>query len=353
MARNSTATIADTAAEFEIPRLSPEAIAFARDTRHVSAKTLAQLSACSGTEYFAKIKRDSTCIKFPYYRDGQVVNWKAAAWPEKAFTGMTGGKMCLLNIDLLMEAEPGDIYIVEGEWDAAAMIEAGFPVERVTTVPNGAQDDQQKPKEGEAAEESPAEKAGLGYLRDARDMGLVQRHHRIIICGDADRAGEALRHHIVAVLGEAKTWFVDWPEGIKDANEMLIKEGKEDLRDYVQNSLKPWPVEGVYTLSQLPETAPIKPWVIPHFPSWHNKILLAPGTMSVVTGHPGHGKTALFAQIWHDIAQCYGIVIATATFETRAKPHYRRILRTLQSGMLERDMSLDQIRKADAWIEAH
>jgi twinkle protein len=40
-----------------------------------------------------------------------------------------------------------------------------------------------------------------------------------------------------------------------------------------------------------------------------------------------------------------------ASFETRAKPHFRRQLRTLLSGKLERDMSHEDERKADAWIE--
>ena len=34
----------------------------------------------------------------------------------------------------------------------------------------------------------------------------------------------------------------------------------------------------------------------PGFPEWERKIMLAPRTLSVVTGHPGHGKIVLWTR---------------------------------------------------------
>ena len=36
----------------------------------------------------------------------------------------------------------------------------------------------------------------------------------------------------------------------------------------------------------------------PGFPEWERKIMLAPRTLSVVIGHPGHGKIVPWTQIW-------------------------------------------------------
>jgi hypothetical protein len=78
---------------------------------------------------------------------------------------------------------------------------------------------------------------------------------------------------------------------------------------------------------QLPEPPPLTLWR-PGFDEWESKVMLAPRTLSVVTGHPGHGKTVLFAQIWFQVVRTYGVPICVASFETRPKPHLRRHLRT-------------------------
>ncbi len=114
----------------------------------------------------------------------------------------------------------------------------------------------------------------------------------------------------------------------------------------------PWSVAGLYRLRDLPEVPPLPTWQT-GFPEWNGKIHLAPRTLSVVTGHPGHGKSHLTTQIWAYVVSKYELVAAVASFETRPKPHYRRYLREWYSHMREREMGPDQIANADAWIEEH
>jgi twinkle protein len=158
-----------------------------------------------------------------------------------------------------------------------------------------------------------------------------------------------LRGDMVRLLGAGRFHFVQWPEGIKDANQMLASDGPEALRSTVEEGALPWPVAGLYRISELPEPAPLALWD-PGFPEWESKIRLAPRTLSVVTGHPGHGKTALWTQIWFQVVKAYHVPICVASFETRAKPHLRLHLRTLFCGALERDLSSREIDEADAWI---
>lgn len=282
---------------------------------------------------------------FPYLLDGEAVNWKACAFPDKDFIGKSGGKLCFLGIDDVLAAEAGDVWIVEGEWDKASLVEAGLPAERVLSVPNGAREPHKNGK-------SDHEPAGYGYVLEALERGLG-KHKRFIWAGDSDPAGFKLRQDMAHLLGQARFWFAEWPEGCKDANDYLRSDGPEAVRELVTDGIRLWPIAGLYTLAELPEPAPLEVWRVPGMPSWHNRIALAPGTMSVVIGYPGHGKTALWAQIWHDIASEHDLVIATASFETRAKPQYRRVLRQLQAGSLEREMTDAQAVAADRWIDDH
>lgn len=348
--QRSSATTAGTAAGFAPGKLTADALAFAEKVRKIDAETLALLGAASGTAYFPRrLERKSSAIFFPYLLDGKIVNWKACAYPEKDFIGQKGGKLCFLNLDRVLAAPPGDVYIVEGEWDMAALVQAGISVDYVMSVPNGGRDRHRDDGEEKPEDEKPT---GYGYVEEAFKLGLG-KHKRFIWCGDADETGYALRQDMAKLFGPAKFWFIDWPEGCKDANDMLRTDGADDLLDRVQFAAQPWPIDGLFTLAEMPEMPPIRPWTVPKLPGWNGKILLAPSTMSVVTGHPGHGKTALMAQVWADIADMYGLVVAVATFETRAKPHYRRILRTLHSGRREVEMTAEEKSRADHWINDH
>jgi twinkle protein len=143
---------------------------------------------------------------------------------------------------------------------------------------------------------------------------------------------------------------VEWPEGIKDANEMLRTDGATALRELVTDGALPWPVAGLYRLHEIPERPARQLWSL-GFPEWNGKVMLAPATLSVVTGHPGHGKTHFLAQVWFNIVRTHDLVAAVATFESQPKPDFRKILRALHAGQC--DLDDEQCRAADAWINEH
>ena len=315
-------------------QVSKPAADWALDARKISRETLAQLGVASGSVFFpdAGTKLDALFFK---YQDG----WKARAIPEKHFVAGKGFKLGFWNLETVLRANPAEVFIVEGELDACALVEAGVPADRVLSVPNGAK---ARPAD------DPKEQRGYEYVAEALKAGL-HRVKKFTWCGDTDDAGLSLRSDMVRLLGAARFWFVEWPDGCKDANGMLITDGPDAVRDLVSEGSLPWPIDGIYRLNELPEPAPLTLWK-PGFAEWESKIMLAPRTLSVVTGHPGHGKTALWQQIWFQVVKEYGVPACVASFETRAKPHLRRQLRTLHSGKLERDMSEDEKRDADHWI---
>ena len=79
----------------------------------------------------------------------------------------------------------------------------------------------------------------------------------LVLCVDADDPGCDLREALAYVLGKARVSFVNWPEGCKDANEMLLANGPGALHDLVEYGAVPWPVS-IYRMSGIPEPGPIK-----------------------------------------------------------------------------------------------
>jgi len=315
--------------------LSAAATTFAA-SRSLSPQTLERLGVASGTVFFPELSRKSEGVFFKY-ADG----WKARAVPEKAFIAGKGFKLSFWNLEAVLRASPSTVYITEGELDACALVEAGISQDQVLSVPNGAVE---KP-----ADEPDREARGYAYVLEALKAGL-HKVKKFVWCGDMDGPGRSLRSDMAKILGVARFWFVDWPEGCKDANDVLKHEGRDFLREMVTDGSLQWPIDGLFKLSELPEPPALTLWN-PGFPEWESKIRLAPRTMSVVTGHPGHGKTQLWTQIWFNIVRSYCIPIAVASFETRAKPHIQRYLRTLLTGKLEKNMDEMEKYKADKFIE--
>lgn len=314
-------------------RLAAPAIAWAA-ARKISAETLGLLGVGSGTVFFPDLTRKADAIFFRYE-----TGWKARAYPEKSFVAGGGFKIAFWNLASVLAGSSNEVWITEGEMDALALVEAGVPPDRVLSVPNGAKE---KPAD------DPKEMRGYAYVEEALRAGL-SRIKKFIWCGDGDGNGRALRQDMAKLLGPARFSFVEWPEGCKDANDVLVSDGPDALRELVTDGAHVWPVAGLFKLFDLPEPPAFTLWN-PGFPEWESRVMLAPKTLSVVTGHPGMGKTQLFAQIWFQIVRDYGVPACIATFETRAKPHYRRQLRTLHSKKLERDMSEEEINRADYWI---
>lgn len=345
-AQPSIATIADGPAG---SKLSQAAVDHAAG-RGLSRATLVKAGVASGTAYFPALGQRREALWFRY----GINQWKAVAFPDKAFIAKGTG-LPFWNLERVLAAEPGDVFFTEGELDALSLVEAGIPIDRVLSVPTGASET--KGVGGDPDEEitsqrgSRAQQRAFPYVVEALRGGLG-RHHRFIWCGDMDGVGLALRAQMARMLGAGKFWFVDWPEGTKDANAFLTSDGPAALLDLVVHGPREWPVDGLFKLSELPEPPPLVLWDA-GFASWSGKLCLADRSLCVVTGQPGNGKTLLMAQVIYQIVRAYNLVAVIATFETRAKPEYRRILRTLHSGRLEREMSAPDIAAADAWIDEH
>ena len=105
--------------------------------RGISRSTLEHVGATSGTTGMPGAG-ECEVIAFPYRRNGEIVNVKYRALAEKAFKQREGGEQRFWNLDAVLRVESERVYVVEGEMDALALLEAGVPAEEVVSVPNGA-----------------------------------------------------------------------------------------------------------------------------------------------------------------------------------------------------------------------
>lgn len=293
--------------------------------RKIGSETLARFGVKPGAVFFGDLGRKAEAMFFPYHTvTGDDAGWKARSVEDKGWTSSKGFKPTLWNAHRAVKSPV--VYLTEGEMDALALVEAGLADHEVAALPNA--------NAAECLVDLLPELAGV---------------ERFVLCMDGDAAGRSARSQAVAILGAGRCEYVDWPEGVKDANEYLMRSDAAHLGEFIRRA-KPWPVIGLYTLADLPEPPPVEPWDT-GFPTWKGKCHIAPQMLSVVTGHPGHGKTVLMLQIVAQIVQRYEFPAVLASFETRAKPHMRRALRSLKTGNLEVALTEQDKDAADAWIQ--
>ncbi|MDE2104666.1 MAG: toprim domain-containing protein [Patescibacteria group bacterium] len=262
--------------------------------RGISDATIRRNRLGVGYRWFRKADRVEAAIRFPYRRNGMLINVKDRCLVVKDFTFGLNCELILFKLDDVAETT----IICEGEMDALSFEEAGFP--NAVSVPNGAREKATK------AENSSA----FNFLTaDEERLSTVKKW---IIATDADRPGLTLRDELSRRFGPEKCWLVTWPDGCKDANDVLVKMGVEALAQIVTDA-KPCPVEGIFYgediaplardrhLHGAPEGTP-PPW-----PSLAKLIKFRPGEMTVVTGYAHSGKSAwldaliadlMYAQEW-------------------------------------------------------
>ncbi len=175
--------------------------------RGINRSTLEHAGVGSGTTGMPGLGQ-AEVIAFPYWRNGKAVNVKYRALSEKAFKQCEGGELRFWNLDPVLKAKSERVYVTEGEMDALALMEAGVPSQEVVSVPNGAP--QQAADDPEVQDRYRYVDAGLG-----EGFGSTKK---FVLVTDSDPPGQALRQDLVRLLGPARCFFVEWPQGIKDAN---------------------------------------------------------------------------------------------------------------------------------------
>ncbi len=293
--------------------------------------------------YTARRKPDGTVephesgniIVFPYSEHGVVVNEKFRA-PGKVFWQWKDGKSAFWNSDALDDPAALDgrltMVITEGEIDALSVISCGWPL--VVSVPDGA-----PPAIGELKPEEQIDDSVGKFKFMFRNRERLRRVKRFIIAVDSDEPGKRLAEELVRRIGAARCYFVRYPEGCKDLNDVLMKFGDRQVWA-VLNSALPYPVKGLYQIIDYPDLPDIQTFSTGWETVDKHLQLFAP-MFAVFTGIPGHGKSTFITQLMINAAQLHGWRSAIFTPEMGIVPHMRRKMRRMVGGTIE---------EADRWL---
>ena len=143
---------------------------------------------------------------------------------------------------------------------------------------------------------------------DREKLEIVKKH---IIAVDSDGPGTRLEEEVARRLGPEKCSRVRWPEGRKDANDVLVKDGIEDLRWFIDNA-ETFPIKGVFDI--LDRHDDILRLYEEGFERGHRTgwstldplYTVRPGELTVVTGIPSSGKSNWLDALLINLARLHG-----------------------------------------------
>jgi twinkle protein len=240
-------------------------------------------------------------LAFPYTRKGTVVSCKLRDTKEKRFKfDREGAQRVLSNLACLEDASSNPeepLIIVEGELDALAILQCGYRY--VVSVLTGAS--------GKRTTEAlrASEDTGFVFLWHNGDLiPELKPFRRIVLATDGDERGQILRDELALRLGEVRCDWVDWPEGVKDANDLLRHHGIDSVRALIENS-KPMRPSHSVSLMDLPKR-PLQITYSTGLPFLDPHIRLVPPELVVATGIPGHGKSQFTRSLGFHLAESHG-----------------------------------------------
>jgi twinkle protein len=265
-------------------------------SRGISQRTLDDLKVGQGPEWMPQTGKTENTIQFNYIMGDQLINIKYRDG-RKNFKLYKGAEKVFYNINSIVGYDT--CIITEGEMDVLALHEAG--IKNAISVPNGAT----------------LNTNNLDYLDNCIDY--FEDKEKIILAVDSDDAGQALQQELVRRLGAEVCYLADFEE-CKDANEYLIKYGKEKLAERITRA-RPVPLENVTTFRDIESevtdfvTNGFKPGYQVGLPNFDEIFSTYTGQFITVTGIPSSGKSDFVDQMVVGYNANYGWKTAFASPE--------------------------------------
>lgn len=268
---------------------------------------------------------------FPYRRGGKPYAAKFRAVEQKGWRSTQGVSRGLYNEEVL-HAGQGPIVITEGEIDCLSVMQAGYM--RAVSLPDGWTVDGGKREclvEAEAA---------------------LRKAPYIIVAGDNDEAGESLPKTVANILTGHDVRFAKWPDGCKDANDVLVRFGEGELARCLTEATRIDPPGGIITgISDLPPL-PARRVLRVGMKPFDYTLAFEVGAMSVGTGTPGMGKSTFTTFAAYHVAMNEGARVGFLSFETH--PHRTRDhLCMLYAGRVWADMTPNQQAEVGCVLDRH
>lgn len=253
--------------------------------RGISIDAINKLQIYEDEIWAPSLKRNIPMVVFPWVRNGERYSSKARS-SEKVFGAPQDAKNVskgVYNEDALKL--PGDVVITEGEIDTASVITCGH--DKAISVPDGWNPGMKTDSDN-------------NKFRLVREQLLASR--RVICAGDNDENGRDLPLFLAQYLNEIvveehikkrpDVRYVEYPPECKDANDVLVKFGPAVLKKLIDDAKEVVP-DGS-TIYDVTDKVPHekRTFLKTGIMGLDDRIALQLGTISVVTGVPGHGKSS-------------------------------------------------------------
>ena len=287
--------------------------------RKIDLDKVSEFNIVSGTKYFnggGELPAIGCC-----YGENEAIKWRSV---EGKYFTQDGAARSLWTRAELAKACYSTIIITEGEMDALAITQAlassGEPDRDVLvcSVPNGA------PSKFSNKRIDASEDKKFAYIWAAKD--LIEEADRVILAADDDEAGEALLEEVSRRIGRAKCWKIEYPAGCKDANDVIIQHGEEELAGLIDNPV-PMPLEGVYAANDYSDDVQflydkgLMGGISTGYKGVDDIYTVLQGQLTVVTGLPGSGKSQFIDNVMVNLAKNNDWKWAVASFENPPALH--------------------------------
>lgn len=316
------------------------------DKRGITSDVTARYGITKTKVYFPQVEDWRECIAFPYYRNGTLENHKYRGNDSEAgrmFRQDAGAEQILYGYD---DINDSNTIVVEGELDKLAFAVAG--IFNVVSVPNGA-----------PAPNTKDYASKFDFLDDER----LERVQQWIIAVDNDEPGKRLEQELGFRFGRDRCLRVTWPDGCKDANDVLVKHGRDALRDCLAEA-QPYPLQGVIEAADI--MADVRRLYAEGLPKgvstgWDDLdpfYTVRPCEFTVVTGIPNSGKSNWLDDLCVHLAKLHGWKFAMFSPENQpVEDHAARLAeKYLWQGFGEgtaRRMSPAEMENGMAWVNRH
>lgn len=254
--------------------------------RGISETTLTALKITEGSEWMPQKSGQANTVQFNFYHNGELINTKFRTG-DKCFKLVSGAELIPYNIDAIKGCK--ECIITEGEMDALSFYECGR--RDVISVPNGAS-------------------ANLDYLDDFIEEYFDDKE-TIYIASDTDTKGVLLRDEFLRRFGAERCRVLEYGEGCKDANEHLLKYGRDSLLKCIADAPE-IKLEGIFTVSDFEQSLDAlfehgmqKGVTIGH-ENFDRLLSFETKRLCVVTGIPGSGKSEFIDEIAERLNMRYG-----------------------------------------------
>lgn len=304
------------------------------ESRKISKQTINEMQITERLEWLPQTGSEMNCICFNYFRGGELINTKFRDG-KKHFKLVKDAELIPYNIDGLKDQDCA--IWCEGEFDQLSYYEVGYKY--AVSVPNGANKSTQ----------------GLIYIDNViNDLEGIKTHY---ISNDNDEPGRALRDELIRRFGAENCKLIELGD-CKDANEFLIKHGRDALRGKVTTA-KDIPLSGIYNLEEdLPGLYDLWENGMPRgleigYSKVNQLITWVSSALAVWTGIPSSGKSEMVDDVCEQLNILHGWKVAYFSPENwPTKLHVAKIVSRISGkkyaksamDLHELDTTLDYVR---------